>query len=844
MWEHRVAGEQRSTTRPAKRRFVIGCWLVLLLLLTGCANRPDVYQGQHREPAGEIWGPHTVGQTFTATTSGLYRIDVFLATYARRNTGEVVFHLRRRPDDQADLVTIPFDAANVADNAYRSFTFPPLQDSAGQRYYFFFEAPHAQPGNAITVWYNPTDAYGGGTALLDGVPQPGDLHFRTYSRYAPDAMLRDALRGLRRHWATALLALLLFLTPGYALLSLLAPDAQFDLPQRLLLSAGLTVAAAPLLMLYTSLVGVRLGKGGVVLVVGLSTGYWVLGIGYWVLRTVHESLIPNTRYPIPNTQPPTPNQLSLLALIAILSVATRLLLIQNLVAPMWGDSVHHTMIVQLLVDHGGLFDSWAPYAPLRTFTYHFGFHSLVALFHWLTGVPVLTSVLVVGQVLNALAALMAYPLVRRLGGGPWAGLIAVALASFWSPMPNAYVNWGRYTQLTGMTVLPVAAVLTIEVLDADRWRWRRGMLAAIALAGLALGHYLVVALYGTFLLIWLLVQAYRNWRAGHPLWRPWVWSLGVGLLAGLLLTPWWVRLWQGVLLRMLATRVRGGARARFFRSGYNAARDFLTYVPTYLPLLAALSLLWSLMRWRVGRSSRVMHASLVLAGWVALLGLLANPHVIGLPGTGVVHNFFVIIALYLPLSVLASYGLGDLVATLSARVRGSSLLLGGLILAAALVGAGRRFGDLDYRYRLVTAEDLQAMRWIQEHTSSDAKFLVNGFFSFGGNLLVGSDAGWWIPYLAHRRNTVPPASYTLERRQDPAYPAKLKAFYRTLMTHPLDSPEALQLLAAEGVTHVYIGAVGGELLDPRELVRSSHYRIVYQQGGVWIFEVVPKPQIP
>ncbi|RME43034.1 MAG: hypothetical protein D6791_16435, partial [Chloroflexi bacterium] len=112
---------------------------------------------------------------------------------------------------------------------------------------------------------------------------------------------------------------------------------------------------------------------------------------------------------------------------------------------MWGDSYHHTLIAQLLADHGGLFQSWEPYVPLRSFTYHFGFHSNVVLFHWLTGTPILQSVIVVGQILNALAPLMIYPLVRRLGGSEWTGLIAVLIASLLSPMPAGYVNWGRYT---------------------------------------------------------------------------------------------------------------------------------------------------------------------------------------------------------------------------------------------------------------------------------------------------------------------------------------------------------------------------------------------------------------
>ena len=57
---------------------------------------------------------------------------------------------------------------------------------------------------------------------------------------------------------------------------------------------------------------------------------------------------------------------------------------------------------------------------------------------------------------------------------------------------------------------------------------------------------------------------------------------------------------------------------------------------------------------------------------------------------------------------------------------------------------------------MVTKPDRQAMTWIREHTPAQAKFLVEGFRIYGGRSVVGSDAGWWIPLLADRANTMPP----------------------------------------------------------------------------------------
>lgn len=51
----------------------------------------------------------------------------------------------------------------------------------------------------------------------------------------------------------------------------------------------------------------------------------------------------------------------------------------------WAILYQHTLMAQLLVDYQGLFQPWQPYAALKTFTYHFGFHANVSLHplpHW------------------------------------------------------------------------------------------------------------------------------------------------------------------------------------------------------------------------------------------------------------------------------------------------------------------------------------------------------------------------------------------------------------------------------------------------------------------------------
>jgi len=159
-----------------------GVALILTLGLLGIQEATDkVRTGQPHanKSVGELVASTQAGQTFTAEHSGLSLVEVRFATHARENTGPVIFHLRASPAAD-DTFTATLEAADLEDNAYYAFEFPPIPDSIGRTFYFCLEAPEAEPGNAITVWGATEDEYPDGEAILDGLEERGvrDLTFR------------------------------------------------------------------------------------------------------------------------------------------------------------------------------------------------------------------------------------------------------------------------------------------------------------------------------------------------------------------------------------------------------------------------------------------------------------------------------------------------------------------------------------------------------------------------------------------------------------------------------------------------------------------------------------------
>lgn len=135
--------------------------------------------------AQQIWGERIIGQSFVAPRNGLNRIDLLFQTYRRQNTHNVTLRLLEVPPEinnplqGIELFRTTFNASTVHNQSWRTFTFPPLPDSAGKTYLIALESPESKDGNAITVGGIEQDVYLPGSAFLGPVPVPADIAFRT-----------------------------------------------------------------------------------------------------------------------------------------------------------------------------------------------------------------------------------------------------------------------------------------------------------------------------------------------------------------------------------------------------------------------------------------------------------------------------------------------------------------------------------------------------------------------------------------------------------------------------------------------------------------------------------------
>ncbi len=630
---------------------------------------------------------------------------------------------------------------------------------------------------------------------------------------------------------------LLYWLPGAGLVAFAWPelhaDHRHDRLSRFAVAVATSLSVRPLLLLWCKTAGIAAGPW-------LAWSPGLVGGALLLATTVRRT---RRGTPAPHARAGAGVGWVDLVLVATIGmvVLSRWLAVRGLVVPAWGDSVQHSFVTQLLVENRGLFESWAPYAPMESLTYHFGFHSVAAAWSEITGADAPTAVLWVGQLTGIAAVLTLYPLALELTDGRRAaGAVALIVAGCVSPLPAFYASWGRYTQLAGQALLPVVVLLLdVVCFRPTRSPARRLLLAALLSAGLGLTHYRVALLAATAFAVWPVAALWR-WRAtpGEWLWRAGaVVAMGAG--AVVLVAPWLGVLDDGLLL---AVHGRIAAIDPAVFSWSDAWRAWSS-IPTGLsfPTLAILGLTAA-----AGIALRDRAVFLILA-WSATALLATNPFSLGLPGMGFVTNFAIGIAAYVPIALLVGAVAAHLVPLAERRAGGRAALAGALLLAGGL-GFPARARPVAAEFQLATPADLEAFAWIREHTPADAHFQVDVGLGYEGKTAVGTDGGWWLPLFTRRSSTLPPLLYASERMDE-----KLRHDVWVLPTWIRRSAKTPEIYAKashrnycyQGVTHVYVGdkrgAIGPNdtpLLRPEWLARNPALTLVHETGRaqVWRFD--------
>lgn len=645
------------------------------------------------------------------------------------------------------------------------------------------------------------------------------------------------------------LMIILLVAPGYLVERALPPPGPHPL-ERLALWVGLSLALIALLYQWLWLFGIALSDAGLTLLVaGVALAA--------VARAWQEH---GARPPDAAPAGTTTVYWVLMALICGLTLWTRFEQISALALPAWVDSVHHALMVRVATETGMAPSSLEPYMPVRELPYHWGYHVFTASLVRLSQLALPETMLWSGQILNALHAPLAGALAITLWRRPWAALGAAAVAGLISFMPAYYVSWGRYTQLTGLLLLPGLAWAWQRGMDGCRGGW---MQAALLLAGLSLIHVRVLIFGLGMLAAMSLVRAVRP---GRPqLWAAILGATAAGAAALALTAPWLAMLLRRALLPAMARPA-----SLVLDGGYNAINLGILWVG-HNPWLAALALLALL-----GGLRRRATAAAVLPLWVALLLVPANPGLLGYvlplfglplalygarerrwpalalgvaalaagpllfraPSTWLINNDAVIISLFLPISVAIGGGAASFVTWVQhrapARLRPAIGPAAATLTAVlAIWGASQLRSVVNESTVLATPADRAAVEWVAANTPGDARFLINATHWLGAADRA-TDGGWWLLPLAGRWTSTPPVLFTYG---PPEYVrATIERSEALEAYRPGDEQTIRDLIARDGIDYLYFGPKPGPL-RPEVFTSLPGFTTVYSHDGVTILAV-------
>jgi hypothetical protein len=798
-------------------------------------NDPEASQEYNSDAVGTIDTKSVIGQTFISRRPNINGITIWVTvtsdqenTFVNANNKVINITLFHTPMDVSPVFSTSILAPTSGKITPLTIKVPNQNNPAEESYYIQLTTN----SNTIILNGRNEDVYPHGQVYINDQPINADIAFRLSYDYDFAALAQDLWQVLMNIWLVFPLIIILWL-PGWLLLEFSGLRIRFDYGEQAALSIGISLALIPIIMLWTTVLNIRWTRSALLFIAGFL-------VALFFVRIIYNNLIPRSTnqkdYSHSGELQNPPQEATkfrfaipiILVLIFLFTLAIRLVMVRDLATPAWVDSVHHALITRTILSLGSYPSSYEPYFDIDRTAYHPGFHSIVASFSWVSNLSIDQSLLIIGQVLNATAVLSVYLFTKILTQSSSAGLFAAIITGFLTPMPAYYTSWGRYTELTGLLILPAAFALFLLLIKgniSERKYWII-FLSAVTSGGLFMVHYRVTAFLACLILSYLLIYVLiKNKKLSvNTLWVL-RFILIIVISSVMLVFPWMFQTIKNVILPIIkSTEISSVPLFRDFSWAYlTSGYGKQTLVIAGLGLIS-------------GMVERKRFVYLLLV-WIFLLFLIANLDALHITGNVLINNSSVVIMLFIPISILGGYFINQIIRYwkdlipigLEIPFQVTILIMTVLV---AYIGSKQLITIINPITILSRNADLPAIDWVQENIPRGEKIVINPF-AWGYGLFAGSDGGYWISPLSGRVTLPPPVLYGLESDIQQVN-EKIQQII-DLSSNPLD---LWKYLNANQIQYIYIGAKGG-ILSPEQLSGSQLFSVLYHIDGVWIFRLKP-----
>lgn len=624
---------------------------------------------------------------------------------------------------------------------------------------------------------------------------------------------------------TVVIIAIMLLIPGWSFLSITGIWRRWETLQRWFLATGIGISFYPIVFYFSRALLPSLGIGERKLWALLML---MLVVTIWSMRKSWKEQFQLGKWG------------GLILAILGATLFTRLWLAHLFPYPAWTDSLHHTLLTNLVSKNGILPYTLEPYAPTSLAQYHLGLYALTGTLQLLADIPAHSALLWMSQTLNGLCGIGIFIFLDRKVSrfAALIGMIVVGLLSF---QPAWYFNWGRFTQISSQSIVLIAAIVTWDTLEYWQDHWpshKQKIILSTFLAGwlnaaVFLLHYRVAGYLFPLLAIICLYEIACNFKEKNKITKTISGTALLVIISIILIVPALIPAFEVYYDRRVvtfenlsATETRLPSENPYYLT-YNFDSIWNLSARKWLVALAIMGIV-------IGLVSNKRNITLITLLWCFVLVLEGLAYKLDIPILAFTNLTGMMIMLYLPLGIFVGVMGDGIYSCLDKQLqRKIEPVLLWFLLFVGFVGSFYRVSDVEYYRQLMTQQDQAAMEWIKDNTSRNAVFAIHTYLWLP-NSPQGSEAGYWIPYFAERKTTADTMISSLGPKNDLAINRSI-----AVMSLYTDQP-LIRDLCELGVDYLYDGAKDSfeyKNFNLEKILSSQGVQIVYESNGVLILDL-------
>lgn len=525
--------------------------------------------------------------------------------------------------------------------------------------------------------------------------------------------------------------------------------------------------------------------------------------------------------------------------ILLLTLSTRLIVAYQFPYLAGDDSLHHSIITNIVATTGKLPYTLLPYDSANLNHYHLGLYTMTGPLQLLAGIRSDQALLWFSQFLNGICGVGVFLFLDRKVSRQ-AAILGMLSVGLFSVFPSWFVNWGRFTQLSAQTILLPAALVTWEALSSITDRKQslskktiiELILAGFINAAVCLLHFRVAVFMLALILIICVSELLNNRRDPAKIKVLLVRILLIGLITAVFILPTLIAgLKSYIDQRVIKEATNQGASLltdQWYYSSGDKATLKLTLNSSPFLALGMIGIFAGLL------SKKNKKLSMITFVWILCLIGFSQLYRFNINVLAFTNITAVLLALYLPIGI----GSGILWNTLFEKKDSGFIKQMRTIAIVLLVFTGVityyvRIKDFEPRRAFMTDADKTAMEWIKANTNHDAVFGVNTNF-LNPTMPYGTDAGYWLPVYAERQTTALTllASLSDDYQFNLDRSKTIPEFYKTGDLAPL---------CEYGIDYLYSGVkdpLGSkDLAKLSNLLENDNIQLIYEKDSVQVFKV-------